>query len=98
MPFLRPLPSAISYNAALRICFPENELGGGPAFGFFQDSRIRVNQTYFRAQTERWIMSEGIKRVIEPTLDNETYSFGIGLVLVDKGFCSLATPSKIDNN
>ena len=43
-------------------------------------------------------MSEGIKRVIALTLDNETYSFGVGLVLVDKGFCSLATPSKIDNN
>ena len=43
---------------------------------------------FFRAQTERWVLSQDIQLAIPPTLDNDNYSFGVGLVLVDKRFCS----------
>ena len=43
---------------------------------------------YFRAHTEHWALEKGFGTNISPLLPSEEYAFGIGLVLVDKGFCN----------
>lgn len=41
----------------------------------------------FRAVTELWNLESGTGRIVDPELEANKYAYGIGLFLVNPGFC-----------
>ena len=47
-----------------------------------------IKKKFSVVETEVWDLSNDDSRIVDPTLDSETYGWGIAIYLVPTGYCS----------